>query len=98
HAFASREIDSSFAVAQVGGEPNVRIYRDNKLVGHTDQDGYAILPGLRAYQDNVIRIEQADLPLDIEVDAMQIEAIPHYRSGVLLKFPVAQPSWSVWPT
>ena len=90
HAFASREIDSSFAVAQVGGEPNVRIYRDNQLVGHTDEDGYAILPGLRAYQDNVIRIEQADLPLDIEVDAMQVEAIPHYRSGVLLKFPVAR--------
>jgi outer membrane usher protein len=88
HAFASREIDNSFAVAQVGGEPNVRIYRDNQLVGHTDADGYAILPGLRPYQDNVIRIEQADLPLDIEVDAMQVEAIPHYRSGVLLKFPV----------
>jgi outer membrane usher protein len=88
HAFASRQIDGSFAVAQVGGEANVRIYRDNQLVAQTDEDGYAILPGLRAYQDNLIRIEQADLPLDIEVDAMQVEAVPHYRSGVLLKFPV----------
>ena len=87
-AFASREIDGSFAVAQVGGEPNVRIYRDNQLVAQTDEDGYAILPGLRAYQENVIRIEQADLPLDIEVDGMQVEAVPHYRSGVLVKFPV----------
>jgi outer membrane usher protein len=88
HAFASREIDSSFAVAQVGGEANVRIYRDNQLVAQTDEDGYAILPGLRAYQHNLIRIEQADLPLDIEVGAMQVAAVPHYRSGVLLKFPV----------
>jgi len=86
--FASREIDSSFAVAQVGEEANVRIYRDNQLIGRTDADGYAILPGLRPYQDNLIRIEQADLPLDIEVDAMQVRAVPHYRSGVLLKFPV----------
>jgi outer membrane usher protein len=88
HAFPSREIDGSFAIAQVGDEANVRIYRDNQLVAHTDEDGYAILPGLRAYQDNLIRIEQADLPLDIEMDAMQIEAVPHYRSGVLVKFPV----------
>src|SRR4029450_6496040 len=86
--FASREIDGSFAVAEVGEEANVRIYRDNQLVGHTDAQGYAILPGLRPYQDNLIRIEQADLPLDIELEAMQVRAVPHYRSGVLLKFPV----------
>jgi outer membrane usher protein len=88
HAFASREIEGSFAIAQVGSEPNVRIYRDNQLVAQTDENGYAILPGLRPYQDNVISIEQADLPLDIEIGAMEIEAVPHYRSGVLLKFPV----------
>jgi outer membrane usher protein len=86
--FASRQIDSSFAVAKVGDEADVRIYRDNQLVGRTDSQGYAILPGLRAYQDNLISIEQADLPLDVAIEAMQVEAVPRFRSGVLLRFPV----------
>jgi outer membrane usher protein len=90
HTFASREIDGSFAVARVGEEAGVRIYRDNQVVAQTDAAGYAILPGLRAYQENVISIEQADLPLDVAIDAMQMAAVPHYRSGVLVKFPVVR--------
>jgi outer membrane usher protein len=50
-----------------------------------------LVPALRSYEDNSIRVEQADLPLDITVDAMQVQAIPNFRSGVLLKFPVQRP-------
>lgn len=91
HLFPSRRIDSSFAVAQVGRESGVRVYRENQLIGRTDASGYLLLPGLRAYQDNVIRIEQADLPLDVPVDSMQVQAVPWFRSGVLLAFPVERP-------
>jgi outer membrane usher protein len=91
HVFASRRIDNSFAVAQVGSEPDVRLYRENQLVGQTDAHGYLLVPGLRAYEDNVIRVEQADLPLDVTVDDMQVQAVPYFRSGVILRFPVARP-------
>lgn len=91
HVFASRRIDNSFAVAQVGSEPDVRIYRENQLIGETDAHGYLLVPGLRAYEDNVIRVEQADLPLDVTVDNMQVQAVPYFRSGVILRFPVARP-------
>src|SRR6202011_174312 len=91
HVFASRRIDNSFAVAQVGSEPDVRLYRENQLVGQTDAHGYLLVPGLRAYEDNVIRVEQADLPLDVVVDAMQVQAVPYFRSGVILRFPVERP-------
>jgi outer membrane usher protein len=91
HVFPSRRIDNSFAVAEVGTERDVRLYRENQLVGRTDAQGYLLLPGLRAYQANIIRVEQADLPLDVVVDAMQVQAVPYFRSGVILRFPVARP-------
>jgi outer membrane usher protein len=86
--FASRRIDSSFAIAHVGDQPDVRVYRDNQLVGRTNADGYVILPGLRAYEDNQIRIEQADLPLDVAIESMNLKAVPAFRSGMLLDFPI----------
>jgi outer membrane usher protein len=91
HVFPSRRIDNSFAVAEVGTEGDVRLYRENQLVGRTNAQGYLLLPGLRPYQSNLIRVEQADLPLDVTVDAMQVQAVPYFRSGVILRFPVARP-------
>jgi outer membrane usher protein len=91
HVFPSRRIDNSFAIAEVGTERDVRLYRENQLVGQTNAQGYLLIPGLRAYQGNVIRVEQADLPLDVQVDAMQVQAVPYFRSGVILRFPVARP-------
>ena len=37
---------------------------------------------------NKVRIEQADLPIDAQIDAIQLDAVPYFRSGLLLKFPV----------
>lgn len=92
HAFPTREIDDSFAVVRVGDESGVRIYRENQLVGQTDSSGYALVPGLRAYQSNAISMEQADLPLDVVIDTMQAQAVPYYRSGVMLDFPIVHPN------
>jgi outer membrane usher protein len=86
--FLSRRITDSFAVVQVPDYPNVRIYADNQAVATTGGDGNALLPRLRSYEKNHIRIEQADLPLDAQIDAVEIDAVPYFRSGVLLKFPV----------
>ena len=91
HVFPTRTVDDSFAVVQVGAENGVRVYRENQLVGQTDRQGYMLVPGLRPYQDNSIRIEQADLPLDIVVDTVQAPAVPYFRSGVLVSFPIAHP-------
>jgi outer membrane usher protein len=91
HFFPTREIDDSFAAVQVGQEAGVRIYRENQLVGKTDAHGYLLVPGLRAYQNNDIRIEQADLPLDVVVDTLQAQAVPYFRSAVAVRFPVEHP-------
>jgi outer membrane usher protein len=88
HASPTREIDDSFAAIQVGQESGVRIYQENQLVGRTNAQGYLLVPGLRAYQNNDIRIEQADLPLDVIVDTLQAQAVPYYRSAVVVNFPI----------
>jgi outer membrane usher protein len=87
-AFFSRRLNSSFAVVQVPDYPNVHVYAENQLVATTNAWGNALVPALRPYQENHIRIEQADLPLDAQIDALSINAAPYFRSGFLLKFPV----------
>jgi outer membrane usher protein len=87
-AFLSRRITDSFAVVQVPDYSGVGIYADNQLVARTDADGNALLPRVRPYQKNTVRIEQADLPLDVKIDAVQLDAVPYFRSGLLLRFPV----------
>ena len=88
HAYLSRSMDQSFGVVHVSDFPNVRVYDANQLVGRTDASGTALLPRLLPYQHNAIRIEQADLPMDAEIDQLELDAVPYYRSGVLLTFPV----------
>ena len=87
-AFLSRRITDSFAVVQVPGYSGVGIYADNQLIARTDANGSALLPRLRPYEKNTVRIEQSDLPLDAQIDAVQLDAVPSFRSGLLLKFPV----------
>jgi len=85
---ASRRIDSSFAVVDVGGIPGIPVFLENQLVAHTDDRGRALLPSLLAYDINRISIEPLDLPLNTEIDSRQMEIRPAYRSGVLARFPV----------
>jgi outer membrane usher protein len=87
-AFLSRRITDSFAVVKVPGYSGVGVYADNQLVARTDANGSALLPRLRPYQKNTVRIEQADLPMDAQIDAVQLDAVPYFRSGLLLKFPI----------
>ncbi|NUR23447.1 MAG: fimbrial biogenesis outer membrane usher protein [Frateuria sp.] len=86
--FASRHIDQSFAVVQVPGFSHVRVYADNQAVAVTDAKGYAMVPRLRPYQRNPIRIEQADLPLDADIQGLQLDAVPYAHAAVALTFPV----------
>lgn len=86
--FASRRLDDSFAVVQLEDYPGVRVYRDNQEVTRTNKNGLALITRLRAYQENPIGIEQADLPLDAEVGSLQIKLAPALRSGVVAAFPV----------
>jgi outer membrane usher protein len=57
-------------------------------VARTNSAGTALIPRLLPYQPNQVRIEQADLPMDAQVDALQVDAVPYFRSGMRVAFPV----------
>ncbi|HUX23605.1 MAG TPA: fimbria/pilus outer membrane usher protein, partial [Burkholderiales bacterium] len=88
HAFLSRAITDSFGVVRVADYPNVRVLQDYQVVGKTDANGYAVLPRMRAYDKNVVSVDQDDLPLDAAIGSLKLVATPYYRSGVLIDFPV----------
>ena len=87
-AFLARRLGDSFAVVRVPGFPNVQVYAENQPVARTDNSGAALVPGLRPYQKNRIGIEQGDLPLNAHVGTLEVHAVPYYRSGYDLVFPV----------
>lgn len=84
--FASRRLQEGFAVVSAGENANVRVYADHHLVGRTNRNGRAIVPRLRAFEKNEIRLELADLPLDTEVVAGSRTVRPYRRSGVAVRF------------
>jgi len=85
---ASRRIDDGFAFVKVADFPGVRIYRDHQVVARTDERGRALVPRLRAYEKNALGIEQEDLPVEAEVDTLEINVTPALRSGIVVDFPV----------
>jgi outer membrane usher protein len=86
----SRRMDDSFGVVRVGDFEGVRIYADNQHVATTDADGRALLPRLRAYEENPLRIEVGDLPLDARVAQVDQKAVPYFRSGLVVDFAVSR--------
>lgn len=90
HTFLARRLSESFAVVQASNFPNVQVYAENQPVTRTNASGLAFVPRLRPYQQNHLRIEQADLPLDARIDALEVTAVPYFRSGYLVEFPVGR--------
>ena len=86
NAFASRSLGESFATVRVPHGPGVRVYADDHLIGVTGANGALVVPGLRAYEANRIRIDENDLPLDVQLSTTDIAVRPFARSGVVVAF------------
>lgn len=86
--FASRSLGESFATVRVDGFPGLRVYADDQLVGVTGRDGALIVPRLRPFEVNRIRIEDADLPIDAQVQTLEKAVRPFARTGTLVRFAI----------
>ena len=84
----SRRLGRAFGMVSLPGHPDVTVYLENREVGKTDDQGYLFLPRLNPYQENRIRIKAEDLPLDTEIEADELVAVPYDRSGVQVAFNV----------
>ncbi|MEX0732660.1 MAG: fimbria/pilus outer membrane usher protein [Aquisalimonadaceae bacterium] len=87
--FAADWISGSFAAVEVPGLGDVPVYRDNLPVTQTGADGWTLINGLRAFEANRVKLDERDLPMDLQLDARPVEdVVPRYRSGVIVSFPL----------
>ena len=86
----SRRVDGGFALIEVPGEKDVRIYQENRLIGRTDGAGRLIIPNLQPYDNNRVSLAAADLPLDARMDGDTLNVVPRYFGGVRARFQVSQ--------
>ena len=84
----TKPIDSSFALVEVPELPGVDIYLNNRHLATTNHDGYALLPSLNPYAENVIALHSEQLPLNIDTRAMKQIIVPPRRSGIFAKFAI----------
>ncbi len=84
--FASRRIYDSFAVVSTDDVPDVPVKSQNHLIGNTDSRGLLLVPSLRSYEKNRISIDPTNLPIDMHIERVNLEAVPRYASGINVKF------------
>lgn len=88
--YLAREIRDSFAVVQTNGFAGVNVYLENSQVGVTGEDGKLLVPGLRPYQENRLRIRAEDIPFGAEVDTLELTVAPYFQTGSVVEFPVRE--------
>jgi outer membrane usher protein len=86
--YLTRPLRQSFAVLSVPGVANVRGYLNNREIGNTDSEGDLFVPDLAAYRRNLLRINQADLPIEYAFVHDEIAVAPMSRGGVVIEFAV----------
>ncbi|MGE0332638.1 MAG: fimbria/pilus outer membrane usher protein [Ramlibacter sp.] len=86
--FRSRYLQDSFALVEVKDYPDVGVGFQGGALTRTDARGQALLPRLIPYQRNSIRLDPSELPISAEIDNIEQIAVPPWRSGVKVVFPV----------
>ncbi len=84
---AADPVDDSFAVVRTG-LPDVRVLRENREVGRTDDRGVLLVTDLRPYQANSLAIMVDDLPAEAVVSEDAVTVRPRERSGVTVEFDI----------
>lgn len=84
----TRRVEDAVGVVEVPEMADVRIYQENRLVTRTDRHGRAIIPDLRAYDQNRIAIAPSDLPIDARMPQDMMLVVPRYRGAARARFAV----------
>lgn len=88
--FPSRSIYNGFAVVSTDGIPNVPVKLENNLIGSTNSRGLLLVTPLNAYQNNKVSIDPMDLPADMRLGKVDLDATPTDRAGTLVRFDITR--------
>lgn len=83
----ARGSSGGYAVVSAPAE-NTGVYLDNQLRGRTDENGRAVITDLRPFEENRLRLEATDLPLDSRISDAGLTIVPGRRSAVTARFKV----------
>ncbi len=81
---AGNRINDGFAVVDLGIR-DTPVLLHNQPVAKTGPMGKALVPGLTPYQQNRVSIDPDDLPLNANLNATAMQAVPARHSGVTLR-------------
>lgn len=84
--FAARQINDGFAVVSTDGVADVPVLLQNNVIGTTNSRGLLLISPLNAYQENKVGIDPMDLPADLRIDKVALQATPTDRAGTLVNF------------
>lgn len=84
----SRPIRDSFAVVDTGGVADVRVLRENQLVGRSDASGHLLLTDLQPFQRNRLAIDDRDLPIALGITEGSQTVAPPAGAGIAVRFAV----------
>ncbi|MGP9705352.1 fimbria/pilus outer membrane usher protein [Psychrobacter sp. AOP31-E1-50] len=88
--FAARQINDGFAVVSTDGVADVPVLLQNNVIGTTNKRGLLLISPLNAYQENKIGIDPMDLPADLRIDKVALDATPSDRAGTLVTFDITE--------
>lgn len=86
HVFAARSIYNGFAVVSTDGVADIPVKLENNPVGRTDAHGLLLVTPLNAYQNNKLSIDPMQLPADVRIGRVDVQATPADRAGTLVRF------------
>ena len=89
HLMVSRWLNDSFGVVEVPHTKGVPVYVNNQELATTDNRGLALIPWLVAYNRNMVRLDDANLPAEISLDLEDRMIVPMARSAVFLQYKAA---------
>lgn len=87
--FATRPVDGSYALVDVGGAPGVTVSLEGHPVGRTGASGDVLVTGLVPYLANRLAIRDSDVPLTHRVDEVERVVAPRFHGGTVERFQVS---------
>jgi len=82
----TRPVYDSFAVVRTGNLEGVRTYLNNHEIGRTNSRGEIIIPDLNSYVNNIISINDKDVPVNYALEDISLRFSPPWRSGTPVHF------------
>lgn len=84
----TRPINDSFALIKTSDLENVKININGQYTGKTNKKGYLFVPDLNSYYDNILSLNDKDIPFEYDILNKEFAVSPWYKSGFCLEFPV----------